>query len=89
MSYNANDIISLSPGRAFREKIGMYLSADRQEAINLGLRELIVNVQDEFEVYKPENPLLKIELFLIRILFVSVIICVVFQAPLEMMVSTH
>ena len=41
----------------------MYLSADRQEAINLGLRELIVNVQDEFEVYKPENPLLKIELF--------------------------
>lgn len=63
MSYNANDIISLSPGRAFREKIGMYLSADRQEAINLGLRELIVNVQDEFEVYKPENPLLKIELF--------------------------
>ena len=41
----------------------MYLSADRQEAINLGLRELIVNVQDEFEVYKPEKPFLKIELF--------------------------
>lgn len=63
MSYTAKDIISLSPGRAFREKIGMYLSADRQEAINLGLRELIVNVQDEFEVYKPKNPLLKVELF--------------------------
>lgn len=62
MSYTAKDIVSLSPGRAFREKIGMYLSADRQEAINLGLRELIVNVQDEFEVYKPKNPLLKIEL---------------------------
>lgn len=62
-SYTANDIVSLSPGRAFREKIGMYLSADRQEAINLGLRELIVNVQDEFEVYKPTNPFLKIELF--------------------------
>lgn len=61
-NYSANDIISLSAGRAFREKIGMYLSADRQEAINLGLRELIVNVQDEFEVYKPENPLLKISL---------------------------
>lgn len=63
MTYGANDLTTLSPGRAFREKIGMYLSADRQEAINLGLRELIVNVQDEFEVYKPENPFLKIELF--------------------------
>jgi len=61
-NYSANDIVSLSAGRAFREKIGMYLSADRQEAINLGLRELIVNVQDEFEVYKPKNPLLKISL---------------------------
>ena len=62
MTYSANDLTTLSPGRAFREKIGMYLSADRQEAINLGLRELIVNVQDEFEVYKPEKPFLKIEL---------------------------
>lgn len=62
MKYEANDIVSLSAGRAFREKIGMYLSADRQEAINLGLRELIVNVQDEYEVYKPEKPLLHIEL---------------------------
>lgn len=40
----------------------MYLSADRQEAINLGLRELIVNVQDEYEVYKPKDPFLKITL---------------------------
>ena len=40
----------------------MYLSADRQEAINLGLRELIVNVQDEYEVYKPTNPFLRIAL---------------------------
>ena len=63
MKYEANDIISLSAGRAFREKIGMYLSADRQEAINLGLRELIVNVQDEYEVYKPKNPTLTIQLF--------------------------
>ena len=40
----------------------MYLSGDRQEAINLGLRELIVNVQDEYEVYKPSNPFIKITL---------------------------
>lgn len=62
MNYTANDIVSLSAGRAFREKIGMYLSADRQEAINLGLRELIVNVQDEYEVYKPDYPILTISL---------------------------
>lgn len=62
MNYTANDIVSLSAGRAFREKIGMYLSADRQEAINLGLRELIVNVQDEYEVFKPKNPKLTITL---------------------------
>ena len=62
MEYTANDIVSLSAGRAFREKIGMYLSADRQEAINLGLRELIVNVQDEYEVYKPDNPTLAVHL---------------------------
>ena len=62
MSYEAKDIISLSQGRAFREKIGMYLSGDRQEAINLGLRELIVNVQDEYEVYKPANPYVNISI---------------------------
>lgn len=62
MSYEAKDIVTLSQGRAFREKIGMYLSGDRQEAINLGLRELIVNTQDEYEVYKPKNPFLKITL---------------------------
>lgn len=62
MNYTANDIVSLSPGRAFREKIGMYLSADRQEAINLGLRELIVNVQDEYEVFKPAYPELNVSL---------------------------
>lgn len=59
-TYNADDIVSLSAGKAFRQKIGMYLSADRQEAINLGLRELIVNVQDEYEVFKPTLPLLNI-----------------------------
>ena len=61
-NYGANDIVSLSAGAAFRQKIGMYLSADRQEAINLGLRELIVNVQDEYEVFKPANPLLRVKL---------------------------
>lgn len=61
-SYTSKDIVSLSAGRAFREKLGMYLSADKQEAINLGLRELIVNVQDEYEVFKPTNPKLIIEL---------------------------
>ena len=61
-NYTANDIVSLSAGKAFRQKIGMYLTADRQEAINLGLRELIVNVQDEYEVYKPADPFLKITL---------------------------
>lgn len=62
MSYEAKDIVTLSQGRAFRMKIGMYLSGDRQEAINLGLRELIVNTQDEYEVFKPKNPFLKITL---------------------------
>lgn len=62
MKYDANDIVSLSQGRAYRDKIGMYLSADRQEAINLGLRELVVNVQDEYEVYKPANPFVHITL---------------------------
>ena len=66
MTYTANDIVSLSAGRAFREKIGMYLSADRQEAINLGLRELIVNVQDEYEVYKPDSPNLTINIDTIK-----------------------
>ena len=62
MSYEAKDIITLSQGRAFREKIGMYLSGDKQEAVNLGLRELIVNTQDEYEVYKPQNPFLKVSI---------------------------
>ena len=62
LEYNPNDIVSLSQGKAYRTKIGMYLSADLQEAINLGLRELIVNVQDEYEVYKPKNPMVRISI---------------------------
>lgn len=60
--YTAKDIVSLSAGRAFRDKLGMYLTGEKQEAINLGLRELIVNVQDEYEVYQPVNPYCRIEL---------------------------
>lgn len=47
--YNADTIQTLEFGRAIRQKLGMYLSADKQEALNLGLRELIYNSQDEFE----------------------------------------
>lgn len=62
MEYSAKDIISLSAGRAFREKLGMYLTGEKQEAINLGLRELIVNVQDEYEVYQSSDSYCRIEL---------------------------
>lgn len=62
LEYDANSIVSLSQGRAYRDKIGMYLSADKQEAINLGLREAVVNSQDEYEVYKPKNAFVKIVL---------------------------
>lgn len=62
MGYDVEDIKSLSAGRAFREKLGMYLCGDKQKAINLGLRELIVNVQDEYEVFQPSNPYCKITL---------------------------
>lgn len=49
MNYNADDIVSLSAGEGFRTKLGMYLSADLQQALVLGLRELIYNSQDEYE----------------------------------------
>ena len=62
MSYGVEDIKSLSAGRAFREELGMYLCGDKQQAINLGLRELVVNVQDEYEVYQPANPYCKLTL---------------------------
>lgn len=62
MGYTPDDIVSLSAGAGFRVKLGMYLSGDKQEAVNLALRELIVNVQDEYEVFKPKNAFCKIEL---------------------------
>lgn len=58
--YTANDLKTLTPGRAYRERIGMYLSADLQEAIDLGLRELIYNAQDEFIAAPKPNAHVKI-----------------------------
>ena len=60
MDYSANDIQTLSPGRAYRERIGMYLSADLQEAMDLGLRELIYNAQDEYAATNQKNAYIKI-----------------------------
>lgn len=60
--YNATDIQTLSPGRAFRERLGMYLSADLQEAMDLGLRELIYNAQDEYEATHQKNAYVKIQI---------------------------
>lgn len=40
------DIKTISFGRACREKLGMYLSADPKEALHLGLREIFVNSLD-------------------------------------------
>ena len=60
MNYNANDIQTLSPGRAYRERLGMYLSADLQEAMDLGLRELVYNAQDEYAATNQKNAYIKI-----------------------------
>lgn len=60
MSYSANDIQTLSPGRAYRERIGMYLSADLQEAMDLGLRELVYNAQDEYAATNQKDAYIKI-----------------------------
>lgn len=48
-NYSVNDIQTLSFREAVRSKLGMYLSADQQEAMQLGLRELIYNTRDEYE----------------------------------------
>ena len=60
MNYSANDIQTLSPGRAYRERIGMYLSADLQEAMDLGLRELVYNAQDEYAATNQKDAQIKI-----------------------------
>ena len=38
MSYGANDIKTLSVGRAFREKLGMYLTSEKQGAIKTNMK---------------------------------------------------
>lgn len=40
------DIKTISFGRACRDRLGMYLSADKSEALHLGLREIYVNSLD-------------------------------------------
>lgn len=62
MEYSANDIQTLSPGRAYRERIGMYLSADLQEAMDLGLRELVYNAQDEYAATNQKGAYIKISI---------------------------
>ena len=47
--YNTESIKTLEFGAAVRSKLGMYLCADLEEALLLGVRELIYNSQDEFE----------------------------------------
>jgi len=59
-NYSANDIQTLSPGRAYRERLGMYLSADLQEAMDLGLRELVYNAQDEYAATNQKDAYIKI-----------------------------
>ena len=61
MNYSANDIQTLSPGRAYRERLGMYLSADLQEAMDLGLRELVYNAQDEYAATNQKDAQIKIQ----------------------------
>lgn len=60
MEYSVNDIQTLSPGRAYRERLGMYLSADQQEAMDLGLRELVYNAQDEYAATNQKDAQIKI-----------------------------
>lgn len=62
MNYSANDIQTLSPGRAYRERLGMYLSADLQEAMDLGLRELVYNAQDEYAATNQKDAFIKISI---------------------------
>lgn len=61
-NYNGNDVKTLTPGQGYRMRIGMYLSADLQEAMDLGLRELIYNAQDEYAATNQENAQVKISI---------------------------
>ena len=48
-NYTADSIQTIPFGQAVRTKLGMYLSADKEQALRLGLRELVYNSQDEYE----------------------------------------
>lgn len=48
-TYTQESIKTISFGRAIQEKIGMYLTADLDAALVLGLRELLYNSIDEYE----------------------------------------
>lgn len=53
------DIRTISFGRACREKLGMYLSADPEKALHLGLREVFVNSLDALtETNQPSGTVL-------------------------------
>lgn len=62
MKYTADNLTTLSPGKAYRSKLGMYLSADLQEAIDLGLRELVYNAQDEYEATKQPGAYVRVKI---------------------------
>ena len=46
--YNVDSIKTMEFGKACRKRLGMYLSANLEEAIFLGLREIISNSVDEY-----------------------------------------
>ena len=46
--YNVDSIKTMEFGRACRKRLGMYLSANLEEAVFLGLREIISNSVDEY-----------------------------------------
>ena len=48
MNYTAESIKTMEFGEAASKRIGMYLSADLEEAVFLGLREIISNSVDEY-----------------------------------------
>lgn len=48
MNYTADSIKTMEFGEAASKRIGMYLSADLEEAVFLGLREIISNSVDEY-----------------------------------------
>lgn len=55
MSEQIRDIKTISFGRGVRERLGMYLSGDPAEALQLGLREIYVNSLDAITENKQRN----------------------------------